>query len=95
MKIRTAPSLYHDRRGQDKEELYMKKIFLLGCLLVFSLGIFAQAKKPVLMIVPSDSWMAKNNFMKPIQDMSGETKYVADYSMAFLQNDEFYEPRRL
>lgn len=66
----------------------MKKIFLLGCLLVFSLGIFAQAKKPVLMIVPSDSWMAKNNFMKPIQDMSGETKYVADYSMAFLQNDD-------
>ena len=32
------------------------KLMLVAMMLVASLGVFAQAKKPTLMVMPSDAW---------------------------------------
>lgn len=47
--------------------------------------IFAQAKKPTLMVVPSDNWCIKNGYTTTFDEM-GTLKTIPDYKMA-LQNE--------
>lgn len=66
----------------------MKKILftLIGsCLL--SLTVFGQAKKPTLMVIPSDTWCNEMGYIKNFENQ-GETVTVPDYEKAFLQNSE-------
>ena len=48
---------------------------------------WSQAKKPVIMVVPSDSWCNRNGYMQEFTSM-GNVQKIPDYSKAFLENDE-------
>ena len=47
----------------------LKSIALLLFALILSTGAFSQAKKPTIMVVPSDNWRFKNNFMNTYDNM--------------------------
>ncbi|MCX7985711.1 MAG: DUF6175 family protein [Bacteroidales bacterium] len=60
----------------------MKKIFLLLAAVLFSAGmVWGQAKKPTLMVVPSDNWCKQNGFMLKF-DNQGSVEELPDYKKA-------------
>ena len=64
----------------------MKKIFLLFTFMMSNLMIFAQgAKKPTIMVVPSDMYCIKNGYSKVVNNQ-GENETIPNYKKA-LQND--------
>ena len=63
----------------------MKKIFFLVAIIVYSMAVFGQAKKPTIMVVPSDNWCIKNGYTQMYDEM-GTMKTLPDYKMA-LQNE--------
>jgi hypothetical protein len=65
----------------------MKKIASI-IFLFLSLSLFPQkAKKPTIMILPSDNWCATRYFTKTYNNQ-GETVYYPDYRRAFLEDSE-------
>lgn len=62
------------------------KYFLLSILLTSSISAFGQARKPKLMVIPSDSWCRQNNCMTPY-DNQGVISEVANYSEAVKNKD--------
>lgn len=65
----------------------MKKIFSIIALLVLCATGWSQAKKPVIMVVPSDSWCNRNGYVQTFKGM-GASEKIPDYTKAFLENDE-------
>lgn len=66
----------------------MKKTILATvAVMCFSLSCFSQAKKPTIMVVPSDVWCTQNGYMTTF-DNQGVTEYVPDYSAALVSNPE-------
>lgn len=63
----------------------MKKYAIVIILLFSSLLGFSQAKKPTIMVIPSDNWCIKNGYVQS-QDVMGTTKTFPDYKAA-VQND--------
>lgn len=63
----------------------MKKYTLIVILILSSFMGFTQAKKPTIMVVPSDNWCIKNGFVQS-QDVMGTVKTFPDYKAA-VQND--------
>lgn len=63
----------------------MKKIILIAALAVMPLLLFAQAKKPTLLVVPGDTWCNANGYMT-VYENQGRTTKVPDYERA-LQED--------
>lgn len=63
----------------------MKKIFLSIVCLAISLTAFGQAKRPTIMVVPSDNWCVQNNYVQTF-DNQGTQMVLPDYKRA-LQND--------
>ncbi|MEG2612526.1 MAG: DUF6175 family protein [Alistipes sp.] len=63
----------------------MKKFLLLGLCCLMATATFAQAKKPTLMVIPSDLWCNTNGYMTTY-DNQGTTVSVPDYQRA-LQSD--------
>jgi hypothetical protein len=62
--------------------------YILLLLLVFiSHFSFAQAKKPIIMVVPSDNWCIQNNFFIQL-DNQGSLIKVPDYKRAVQENME-------
>lgn len=60
----------------------MKKILLLFASAILSLGMLSgQAKKPTLMVVPSDNWCKQNGFMLKF-DNQGTVEELPDYKKA-------------
>ncbi|MDL2231682.1 DUF6175 family protein [Porphyromonadaceae bacterium OttesenSCG-928-L07] len=60
----------------------MKKIILLLFLLVSTFTIaFSQAKKPTIMVIPSDVWMNQNGYVMEVNDQ-GKMTTVPDYNKA-------------
>ena len=60
----------------------MKKIlFSLLCLAVAASQAMGQAKKPTIMVVPSDAWCNENGYVQTYDDM-GISKTVSDYKAA-------------
>jgi hypothetical protein len=49
--------------------------------------VFSQAKKPTIMVVPSDNWCVRNNFMT-IYDNMGKKEKVPDYKKAVQESTE-------
>lgn len=67
----------------------MKQPRLLLCLLAI-LGttlVFGQAKKPTLMVVPSDAWCVQNGYVMTFENQ-GSTERIPDYKRAFQENPE-------
>lgn len=65
----------------------MKRITLLLCLCLMATVAFGQAKKPRIMVVPSDSWCHQNGFMQTF-DNQGVTEYIPDYRKAIVESSE-------
>jgi len=64
----------------------MKQILLLFIAITgFVCAGFSQAKKPTIMVVPSDNWCIKNGYVTNYDDM-GTPKVLPDYKAA-LQNE--------
>ncbi len=63
----------------------MKKYFLIFILLFVTVLGFSQAKKPTIMVIPSDNWCIKNGYVQS-QDVMGTIKTFPDYK-AVVQND--------
>lgn len=63
----------------------MKKLIFLIALVAGSLLVAGQAKKPTIMVVPSDNWCIKNGYTQMFDEM-GTAKTLPDYKMA-LQNE--------
>ncbi len=56
-------------------------------LLVCGATAFGQAKKPTIMVVPSDAWCSKNGYMMTF-DNQGMTQRFPDYKMAFQESTD-------
>lgn len=65
----------------------MKKILLVNLFLLATILTFGQAKKPTLMIVPSDAWCNLNGYMLEFDDQ-GRTIKVPNYTQAFQENTD-------
>lgn len=60
----------------------MKKIFIIIALFTMCIATaFGQAKKPKLMVVPSDAWCKQHNFTKTF-DNQGTEEVIPDYQKA-------------
>ena len=67
--------------------MYRLLVFLLGCLCL-SIGCHADvAKKPTLMILPSDNWCTQRYFTQNFDNQSSTVK-VPDYQRAFAEDIE-------
>ena len=66
----------------------MKQKLVLICLvLLVSLTVFCQTKKPTLMILPSDNWCNQRYFMTSFSNQ-GSTVKVPNYQQAFMEDTE-------
>lgn len=63
----------------------MKKLILTLLAASVACGVFAQAKKPTIMVVPSDAWCIRNGFIQEFNDQ-GVVKKVCDYQAAMQNN---------
>ena len=63
----------------------MKKILLLFALFLLAVSLFGQAKKPTIMVVPSDVWCNQNGYMTTFDNM-GTSQKIPNYKDA-LQSD--------
>jgi len=64
----------------------MKKILLAICsLMLISSAGFSQAKKPTIMILPSDVWCNTNGYMMEFDNQGTKVK-IPDYKKAFQEN---------
>ena len=63
----------------------MKKSVFTIIAVLLCMAVFGQAKKPTIMVVPSDVWCVQNNF-STTYDNQGVRETIPDYSKA-LQND--------
>ncbi|MEI8203195.1 MAG: DUF6175 family protein [Bacteroidota bacterium] len=65
----------------------MKKLLLLAIVAFYSTFAFAQAKKPTLMILPSDNWCTQRYFMTEFNNQ-GTKQSVPNYKQAFQEDTE-------
>ncbi|MDR2972826.1 MAG: DUF6175 family protein [Bacteroidales bacterium] len=63
----------------------MKKILLFTFVSLLTICLFGQAKKPTIMVVPSDVWCNNNGYMMTFNNM-GTTQKIPNYKEA-LQSD--------
>lgn len=65
----------------------MKKIFfILTMVALFPMAMLGQAKKPTIMVIPSDVWCSENGLMITAENL-GNTDYIPDYEQAVLNAD--------
>lgn len=60
---------------------------LIITLCISCIKVNAQAKKPTLMVVPSDAWCIKNGYVQTF-DNQGTIEQIPDYKKAFQNNTE-------
>ena len=66
----------------------MKKIFIACGLMLLGISMsFGQAKKPTLMVVPSDVWCNTNGYMMEFDDQGTKIK-IPDYKKAMQENSD-------
>lgn len=63
------------------------KIFALITFTLFCVLSYGQAKKPTLMVVPSDAWCNQNGYMLNFDNQGAVTR-IPDYKRAFQENPE-------
>lgn len=65
----------------------LDKTLFFVMLILIELASFGQAKKPTLMVVPSDVWCNSNGYIMSI-DNQGYTQKYPDYKMAFQESTD-------
>lgn len=68
--------------------MYMKKLLYICIGILLPILVSGQAKKPILMVVPSDAWCQRNNCTTRFTDETGATRLIPDYRKAVSQNEE-------
>lgn len=68
-----------------EKHLNMRKLLLIIAAVVLSSAVFGQAKKPTIMVVPSDQYCISKGYKLEFDDM-GTKKVLPDYKAA-MQND--------
>jgi len=63
------------------------EIILMAAMILSGTTAFGQAKKPTIMVVPSDVWCNKNGYMMTF-DNQGSVQRFPDYKMAFQENSD-------
>ena len=66
---------------------FTKNILAIAILFATSLSVLGQAKKPTLMILPSDNWCTQRYFMTEF-DNQGTKQKVPNYKQAFQEDNE-------
>ena len=64
-----------------------KKMFLMISVLMVALSAVGQAKKPTIMILPSDNWCVQRYFMTTFDNQGTDVK-VPNYQQAFQEDTE-------
>ncbi len=64
----------------------MKKVIVAASLVIASIFVFAQAKKPTIMVVPSDAWCNINGSMMEFNNQGSVVK-ISNYKQALLNPD--------
>ena len=70
-----------------KNRQMKKSFFLLISFLYLTLSAFAQAKRPTIMIVPSDNWCFQNGFIEEV-DNQGIKEKRPNYAKALIENSD-------
>jgi hypothetical protein len=70
-----------------KNRQMKKSFFLLISFLYLTLSAFAQAKRPTIMIVPSDNWCFQNGFIEEV-DNEGIKERRPNYARAMMENSD-------
>jgi hypothetical protein len=65
----------------------MKKNLLTIALLIAAICAFGQAKKPIIMVVPSDNFCVQNGYTMTV-NANGRDQVLPDYKKALQENDE-------
>ncbi|MBR5604509.1 MAG: hypothetical protein IKW51_10015 [Bacteroidales bacterium] len=65
----------------------MKKIILSLTFVMMSVALMAQAKKPTIMVIPSDAYCARNGYTTEWVDENGTKNTVSDIANIFKQDD--------
>lgn len=65
----------------------MKKLVLSLLFLVLSVTVMAQAKKPTIMVIPSDAYCSRNGYTTEWVDENGNKNVVSDIANLFKQDD--------
>ncbi len=63
----------------------IKRLLSILVITLVSLEVFGQAKKPIIMVIPSDNWMKQNGFIDMVNNQ-GTSMAVPNYSKAFMDN---------
>ena len=66
----------------------MKKMYILLAMSVFSIGLFAQAIKPSMMVMPSKSWCHDKGYEKQNIKEDGKTYSIYEYERALIEYKE-------
>lgn len=64
-----------------------KSLNILALILLITSSVFGQAKKPTIMVVPSDVWCNMNGYMLEY-DNQGTIVKIPDYKTAFQENPD-------
>lgn len=65
----------------------MKQFIVILFGLILSIPSFAQAKKPILMVIPSDAYCMRHDYVTNYTDESGNTRSVSDFHSAFMKDE--------
>lgn len=65
----------------------LKNICLTLIMVSLTVSAFSQAKKPTIMVLPSEIWCIRNGYTINYDDM-GETKQIPDYKKALQNNSD-------
>src|SRR5690606_12934685 len=64
---------------------YLNMKFVTLMVLLIAGSAFGQAKKPTIMVVPSDAWCFKNGFVMEFDNQGTKVK-IPDYKRAFQED---------
>lgn len=65
----------------------MKKLLLIISALLYASLAFSQAKKPIIMVVPSDAWCIRNGYIQEF-DNQGTIQKIPNYQAALQTNTD-------
>lgn len=65
----------------------MKRFLLIGLLCIVAISAYTQAKKPTIMVVPSDVWCFRHGYYTTF-DNQGSWEKIPNYKQAFQSNTD-------
>lgn len=65
----------------------MRKLLFVTVLALLSTALFSQARKPVIMVIPSDAYCVREGYVMTYDDGNGSTQSAPDYSKAFISDE--------